>query len=162
MTGEHPIKKTTILLRTAEKLDTVDVNVKVDDERPWRVVTTLDNTGNSDTGYLRAGIGFQHTNLFNRDHTISMQYITSPSHPNKVSIYGLGYNAPVYSLNSSFDFFAGYSDVNSGVVCSTCQAVVRFMAHAGITTCLSWVASTKNSRWASIIERFAMRLRLEA
>ena len=116
MTGEHPIKKTTILLRTAETPDIVDVNVKVDDDRPWRVVASLDNTGNSDTGYLRAGIGFQHTNLFNRDHTLSAQYITSPSHTNKVSIFGLGYNAPVYSLNSSFDFFAGYSDVNSGVV----------------------------------------------
>ena len=116
MTGEHPVKKTTVLLRTSDNPEIVDVNVKVDDERPWRVVTTLDNTGNGDTGYLRAGIGFQHTNLFNRDHTLSMQYITSPSHPSKVSIYGLGYHAPVYSLNSSFDMFAGYSDVNSGVV----------------------------------------------
>lgn len=116
MTAEHPTKKTTVLLRSSENPETIDVNIKVDDERPWRFVFSLDNIGNGDTGYLRSGIGFQHTNLFNRDHALSLQYITPPSHPNKVSIYGLGYRAPVYRLNSSFDFFAGYSDVNSGVV----------------------------------------------
>ena len=116
ITGEHPIKRTTLLLRTAENPEAVDVNVKVEDEKPWRVVATLDNTGTGDTGYLRSGIGFQHTNLFNRDHIFSAQYITSPTHPSKVSIFGVGYHAPYYALNSSVDLFAGYSDVNSGTV----------------------------------------------
>ncbi len=116
ITGEHPVKRTTVLMRTAENPEAVDVNVKVEDTKPWRIVATLDNTGNGDTGYLRAGIGFQHTNLFNLDHTISAQYVTSPTHPNKVSIFGVGYHAPYYRLNSSMDVFAGYSDVNSGTV----------------------------------------------
>lgn len=116
ITGEHPIKKTTVLLRSSTNPEVVDVNIKVDDDRPWRVVATLDNTGNSDTGYLRSGIGFQHTNLFNRDHTVSMQYITSPTSPSRVNIFGLGYHAPLYSMNSSIDLFAGHSNVNSGVV----------------------------------------------
>ena len=116
ITGEHPVKRTTVLMRTAENPEAVDVNVKVEDTKPWRIVATLDNTGNGDTGYLRAGIGFQHTNLFNLDHTISAQYVTSPTQPNKVSIFGVGYHAPYYRLNSSMDVFAGYSDVNSGTV----------------------------------------------
>jgi hemolysin activation/secretion protein len=116
ITGEHPVKRTTLLMRTAENPETVDVNVKVEDERPWRFVATLDNTGNGDTGYLRSGIGFQHTNLFNRDHVLSAQYVTSPTHVSKVSIFGVGYHAPYYRLNSSVDVFAGYSDVNSGIV----------------------------------------------
>jgi hemolysin activation/secretion protein len=116
ITGEHPIKRTTLLMRTAENPETVDVNVKIEDEKPWRFVATLDNTGNGDTGYLRSGIGFQHTNLFNRDHVFSAQYVTSPTHASKVSIFGVGYHAPYYRLNSSLDLFAGYSDVNSGTV----------------------------------------------
>ena len=115
-TGEHPVKKTTVLLRTSENPENVDVNVKVDDDRPWRVVFSLDNTGNSETGYLRSGIGFQHTNLFNRDHVVSAQYITSPTNLDQVSIFGLGYHVPMYALNSSLDFYAGKSNVNSGVV----------------------------------------------
>lgn len=116
ITGEHPLKRTTVLLRTTPDPETVDVAVKIEDARPWRIVATLDNTGNGDTGYLRSGIGFQHTNLFNRDHTLSAQYITSPTHASKVSIFGAGYHVPLYGMNSSVDVFAGYSDVNSGTV----------------------------------------------
>ncbi len=58
ITGEHPVKKTTVLLRTSDDPEVVDVNIKVEDDRPWRFVFSLDNTGSSDTGYLRSGFGF--------------------------------------------------------------------------------------------------------
>jgi len=114
--AEHPIKQTKVLLRAGKSEDEVDVNVKVQDDKPWRMVLSLDNTGTSDTGYLRAGIGFQHTNVLNRDQTFTAQYITSPTDQSKVSIYGVGYRIPFYNLNSSLDLVAGHSDVNSGTV----------------------------------------------
>lgn len=116
LTGEHPVKKTNVLLRSAGEEGKVDVAVKVEDEKPWRAFATLDNTGTSETGYWRAGIGYQHTNLFGRDHTLTAQYITSATDPHKVSIYGLGYRIPFYAEHSSLDLIAGYSDVDSGTV----------------------------------------------
>ncbi len=116
MLGEHPIKQTQVLLRSGAAEGQVDVNVKVDDAKPWRVALTLDDTGTADTGYLRFGVGYQHANLFNRDHTLTAQYITSPTHPSRVGIYGLGYRIPFYHLNSTLDLIAGYSDVDSGTV----------------------------------------------
>lgn len=116
LAAEHPVKQTSVLLRSGAGEGLVDVNVKVVDDKPWRLVATLDSTGTADTGYLRLGVGYQHTNLFDRDHTISLQYITSPSKLNQVSIYGFGYRIPYYRLNSSLDLYAGYSDVDSGVV----------------------------------------------
>lgn len=116
LTGEHPVKQTSVLLRSAGRDDQVDVNVKVQDEKPWRAFVTLDNTGTADTGYWRSGFGYQHSNVFDRDHTLTAQYITSTTHPSKVSIYGLGYRIPYYQYNSSLDLVAGYSDVNSGTV----------------------------------------------
>ncbi|MBI4195303.1 MAG: ShlB/FhaC/HecB family hemolysin secretion/activation protein [Betaproteobacteria bacterium] len=116
MLGEHPAKQTTVVLRSARTESEIDVNVKVTDQKPWRVILSLDDTGTGDTGYLRSGVAFQHSNLFDRDHTLTAQYLTSPTHPSKVSIYGVGYRAPYYRLNSSFDLIAGYSDVNSGTV----------------------------------------------
>ena len=116
LTAEHPVKQTNVLLRSGETEETVDVNVKINDDRPWRRFVTLDNTGTGDTGYYRLGVGFQHTNLFNRDHALTMQYVTSPTNPSKVSIYGAGYRIPYYHLTSSLDLIAGYSDVDSGVV----------------------------------------------
>jgi hemolysin activation/secretion protein len=115
-TAEHPIKQTNVLLRSGETEETVDVAVKVTDEKPWRAFFTLDNTGTSDTGYFRTGFGYQHSNLFNRDHQLTATYITSPDHIDDVTIFGLGYRIPFYNLNSTLDIIAGYSDVNSGVV----------------------------------------------
>ena len=116
ITGEHPAKQTNVLLRSGGVEDQVDVAIKVTDEKPWRIFLTADNTGTKETGYYRSGIGFQHSNLFNRDHTLTAQYVTSPTEANQVSIYGAGYRIPLYSLNSSLDLIAGYSDVDSGVV----------------------------------------------
>lgn len=116
MTGEHPAKQTNVLLRSGASEDQVDVNIKVTDEKPWRVFLTADNTGTKETGYYRTGIGFQHSNLFNRDHTLTAQYVTSPTEASDVSIYGAGYRIPFYDWNSSLDLIAGYSDVDSGTV----------------------------------------------
>jgi hemolysin activation/secretion protein len=114
--AEHPVKQTNVLLRSGASEGVVDVNVRVTDDRPWRLVGTLDNSGTPDTGNWRLGMGYQHTNLFDRDHTLSLQYITSPGHFGDVAIYGVGYRIPYYRLNSSLDLFAGYSDVDSGTV----------------------------------------------
>jgi hemolysin activation/secretion protein len=116
ITAEHPIKQTSVLLRSGANEGLVDVNVRVADDRPWRLVGTLDDSGTSDTGYTRLGLGYQHGNLFDRDHTLSLQYITSPSKLDQVAIYGFGYRIPYYRLNSSLELFAGYSDVDSGTV----------------------------------------------
>lgn len=116
MTGEHPVKQTTVLLRSGATEEQVDVGIKVVDEKPWRLFFTLDNTGTGDTGYYRAGVGYQHTNLFNRDHTLTASYITSPTRVSDVTILGLGYRIPFYHLKSTLDVILGYSDVDSGVV----------------------------------------------
>ncbi len=113
--GEHPVKQSNVLLRSGASEGLVDVNVKVTDDRPWRLIATLDDSGTAETGYTRLGVGFQHT-LFDRDHTLNLQYITSPSKLDKVAIYGFGYRIPYYRLNSSLDLYAGYSDVDSGTV----------------------------------------------
>lgn len=116
LAAEHPSKQTTLLLRPGASEDVVDVGVRVVDEKPWRAFVTLDNAGTGATGYYRSGIGFQHSNLLDRDHTLTAQYITSPTHANKVAIYGLGYKIPFYDLNGSLELIAGYSDLSSGTV----------------------------------------------
>lgn len=114
--NEHPVKQTNVQWQHGKTEGDIDVAVSVADAKPWRVILTLDDTGTSETGYLRSGVALQHSNLFNRDHTASLQYITSSTQPNKVSIYGAGYRIPFYEWNSSLDLFAGYSDVSSGTV----------------------------------------------
>lgn len=116
LANENPAKQTTVQLRSTGKEGEIDALVKVTDDKPWKIGATLDNTGTTATGRYRLGIGFQHANVANRDQVLNLQYLTSPDNPSDVSVYGLGYHLPLYSLKDSLDVFAGYSNVNSGVV----------------------------------------------
>ena len=149
--GEHPTKQTTVLLRSGASEDEVDVNVKIVDEKPWRVFLTLDNTGTDETGNYRLGIGYQNLNLFNRDHTLTAQFVTSPTEPAKVKIYGLGYRVPFYDLNSSLDLIAGYSDVNSGTV----QGLFN-VAGAGTVALARW--NYYLPKWADVEQKLSFGL----
>lgn len=113
---ENPSKQTTLLLKAGASDAEIDAAIKVADERPYKFVATLDNTGTNSTGYYRVGFAAQHSNLFNRDHIGTLQYVTSPDNPSKVKIYGAGYRIPLYQLDSSIDIFGGYSDVSSGAL----------------------------------------------
>ena len=116
LAAEHPVKQTQVTLRAGAAEDQVDALVRVVDDKAWRGFLTLDNTGTGETGYGRVGLGYQHSNLFDRDHVLTAQYITSPTQPGDVEIYGAGYRVPFYGLHSALDMVAGYSNVNSGVV----------------------------------------------
>jgi len=94
----------------------IDATLRVSDEKPWKVFATLDNTGRPETGKLRLGVGYQHANVGDRDHILTLQYVTSPEKLREVGIYGVSYRIPLYSLGDSLDFFGGYSDVDSGKV----------------------------------------------
>ncbi len=112
--NESPVKQARVVLRPSQEENKVDAIVEVEDEKPWRLFSTLDNTGTEQTGRTRFGVGLQHANLFNRDHVATVQYITSPEKQDQVAIYSFGYRLPLYGLGDSIDVFAGHSDVNAG------------------------------------------------
>jgi hemolysin activation/secretion protein len=114
--NENPAKQATVVMRAGENEGEVEAVVRASDQPPVRFAVTLDNTGNSQTGPFRVGMAVQHANLFDRDHVASFQAITSPLRARQVRIYGLGYQAPLYSTNGVFGMFLGYSNVNSGLV----------------------------------------------
>ncbi len=66
--NESPVKQARVVLRPSSQPNEVDAKVEVEDESPWRVFSTLDNTGTDQTGSTRLGVGLQNANLFNRDH----------------------------------------------------------------------------------------------
>ena len=127
LANESPVKQTTVVLKEGASEGDVVAQVRVDDQRPWRFSLGLDNTGTPDSGEYRVGVGFQHANLFDRDHVLTLQYVTSPGkedNPDKfalppndnVLIAGAGYHIPLYDLGDSIDLVAGYANVESGVV----------------------------------------------
>lgn len=114
--NENPTRKMQMLLEEGEADDKVNAVIKVADERPWKIGSYIEDTGTEATGKLRLGFLAQHANLFNKDHLLTLQYITSPDHMKQVNIYSLGYRIPFYAWGDSLDLYAGYSDVDSGTV----------------------------------------------
>lgn len=127
--NDNAAKQTTALLRGGADEGTVDALLRVTDEHPRKYSITFDNTGTAETGIHRLGFGFQHSNLWGRDHSISGQYVISPSQqknsnsmtlwPNpKVMIVGAAYRVPLYESGDSLEFSFGYSNVRSGTIAS--------------------------------------------
>lgn len=114
LANENPTRQLEVVLAVGEEENTVDAKVNVQDSSPHKFFLTLDNTGNQNTGMYRTGIGYQHNNLFNRDHAATFNYSTSPSHANNVTQFSASYRLPLYSLGDSIDLIAAYSDTDAG------------------------------------------------
>ncbi|MDI1246669.1 MAG: ShlB/FhaC/HecB family hemolysin secretion/activation protein [Rhodoferax sp.] len=116
LANDNPSKQTQLLFKPDPVNNRVDAVLRLEDEKPWKGFVSLDNTGTSDTGKTHLNVGYQHANLFNRDHVLTLQYITSVEKPQNMHIYGFGYRLPLYDRADAIDVYAGYSDVNSGTV----------------------------------------------
>ena len=116
LANESPAKKVNLQFLNSEKENEIDANIEVKDERSWKIGLSGDNTGTKETGSTRLGVLLQHANVFNLDHLLTLQYITSPEKLDKVSIYSMGYRMPFYSLGSSLDLIGAYSNVDSGSI----------------------------------------------
>ena len=116
LANENPARRIEVSLAGSDTDGAVDATVSVADERAWKAMLNLDNTGSKDSGKTHVGVVLQHANLWGRDHVVSLQYTTSLEHANQVGVYGLGYHVPLYELGDSLDFFASYSNVDSGSV----------------------------------------------
>jgi hemolysin activation/secretion protein len=116
LANENPSKKIKLSLGSGAVDDSVDASIEVQDVKPWSVMLNLDNTGLDATGKTHAGVLLQHADLWGRDHVGSLQYTTTVEKPDQVAVWGLGYHIPLYAQGAALDFYASYSDVDSGVV----------------------------------------------
>ena len=115
LNNENPSKQASVVL-TAAQDDQIDAEVTIADQHPWKAFATYDNTGTDQTGRSRVSVGFQNSNLFDRDQVLTAQYTSSPNNYNTVSIWGLGYQIPIYAWAHDINFYAAYSDVDSGTL----------------------------------------------
>jgi hemolysin activation/secretion protein len=116
LANENPSKQSTVLLRSTDREDQLDATIRVADVDPGRFSVSFDNTGAETTHRYRVGLAYQHANLWQLDHVLTAQFITSPANHHDVYVYGLGYRMPFYPLGGALDVIAGYSTVDSGTV----------------------------------------------
>jgi hemolysin activation/secretion protein len=116
LANENAAKRATVLLRAGANEGEVDATVRVQDEKFWRAAVSLDNTGSPTTGMYRLGIAYQHSNLFNLDNTVTIQYQLDPEpieEADQLKVLGIGYRIPLYGQHASVDLLAGYSTIGA-------------------------------------------------
>lgn len=111
LANENPTRQIDVVLAVSDQENMVDAKINVKDSSPHKLILTLDNTGNPSTGMYRAGVSYQHNNLFNRDQAATLSYMTSPDHIGSVTQLSGSYRIPLYSLGDSVDLIAAYFDV---------------------------------------------------
>jgi hemolysin activation/secretion protein len=115
LANENPSRQMNVVLKEGAKDDEVDANVIVTDSKPSSWGVSLDNSGTPETGDTRLGLFYSYANLFDKDHVVGLQYMTSPQYLDRVKVFGATYKMPFYQSGSSLEFFGGYSNVNSVV-----------------------------------------------
>jgi hemolysin activation/secretion protein len=126
----HPTRKVLLSLKEGEAPDTIDADLKVEDQRPWQLFAALNNIGTDDSGNLRLTLGGQHTNLWKRDHRAIVTYTRAPDAGNTVLQTGFQYQAPLYFDASTVTFSYTHSDVDIGRI-EAFSAILQDVAGAG-------------------------------
>ncbi len=114
--NRNPVKDVDLKFSAGRTLDRMRVEVNVADDDPERFFATLNNTGSETTGEERVSVGYQHANLFDRDHVFTATYATSPSKIDDVVQFGAFYQVPLYHHGGILNLLAAYSDTDSGTV----------------------------------------------
>ena len=112
----HPAKQTAVFVKQNPESGHIDARVEVRESRPYQVFASIANTGNKETGRHRVSFGAQHTNLFDRDHMVTLSYSTAPESVDDVRQFGAYYQLPVYSLATRLSAFYIYSEIDQGQV----------------------------------------------
>lgn len=113
----HPFKRVTLNFVSRERDSReIDVNLAVQDREPRQFFAWLNDTGTDDTGEYRLGLGYQHGNLFDRDHVGTFTFTTSPDQIEDVRQFGLNYRFPLYRAGGYVDLLAFDSDIDTGRV----------------------------------------------
>jgi hemolysin activation/secretion protein len=87
------------VLRAGREPGKVDLEVQVEDHLPLHATFELNDRYTANTSRTRAGITLSFDNLFQANHSLSLQYQTAPSSPEETRIIAATYSLPVGGRN---------------------------------------------------------------
>jgi len=92
----------------------VDVDLKVTDERPLHASLEIDNDNSSSTVPLRLNASVRYTNLFQAGQTATFTYIVAPQNRKESEVFSGSYEIPILSSPWSFSLSGYHSNSNVG------------------------------------------------
>ncbi len=119
--NESPSKHVQVSLKESDEPDKIDARIVVQEAKPWNFTISESTAGSDATGNDRLTVTGSHSNLFDRDHELTVSYSTSLQRSNDVRQFGLNYRVPMYRMGGVFGLSYTKSDVvgNFGAFNST-------------------------------------------
>jgi hemolysin activation/secretion protein len=84
-------KRVTPVIKAGKVFGTVDVDLKVEDNLPLHASVELNDQYSRDTTHLRLSAMAKYDNLFQKDHSFSLSFLTSPLDFNEVRVLSANY-----------------------------------------------------------------------
>lgn len=113
LANDNPARQLSVNFSPGAAPGQIDARIDVAEDKVSKTTVTLDNAGASSTGRARIALGYQHANLFQRDHVLNLQAMAGLQHPGKGSSLTAAYRIPFYQQRLSLDVIAAYSDSKS-------------------------------------------------
>lgn len=123
LANDNPSRKLALTLEAGSNKGEVDAVINVTEEPVSRWIATADNSGSSQTGRLRLGLGYQHAALWDLDHQLSVQAQMAPEHPSAVRIFSGSYRVPLYAAGLLLNAYGTYSNVDAGTTATAAGAL---------------------------------------
>ncbi len=112
----HSSKSLVLRFNEGNEPNTVDAELKVTEKDPSSIFFVLNNSGGHATEAIRLTLGYQHTNLLNKDHSLTATITVAPEDVDSAAQIGLNYQIPFYSNASYLRFLLSSSESNTGEV----------------------------------------------
>jgi hemolysin activation/secretion protein len=126
------LKVTPTNMAPGKDLGTIEVDLKVEDHRPFHASLEVDNRNTHDTTPLRLNLGAHYDNLWGLEHALGVQYQFSPQNFDEVEVVSGSYTIPapwykdssivaygVYSNSTTTSFSTDFNSIGKGDIFGT-------------------------------------------
>jgi hemolysin activation/secretion protein len=102
------------VMSPGKEVGTIDVELKVEDHLPLHGFLELNNRASPDTEPLRLNAAIHYDNLWQREHSLSVQYQISPQNTDQVEALSASYALPApWEKNDQWALYGIWSDSNT-------------------------------------------------
>lgn len=104
------------VLRAGTQPGTTDVDLRVHDENPLHATIEVNNSYSPNTSHLRLNGTLRYDNLWQREHSVTLQFQTAPIHPGEVQVWSGTYVFHLDDPDKVLAFYAVHSKSNVSTV----------------------------------------------
>lgn len=110
--NRSPDRQVIPVLKPGQLPQTVDVDLKVDDQSAAHGSLELNNDQSPDTSVMRTIASLSYSNLWQLGHVISGSFLVAPQHPQDAEVYSFSYLAPLQGTHWTLQATVFHSNSN--------------------------------------------------